>query len=185
MYVFLALFPWSGWGLHLGYLEQIGCGGVLLLMVFCFLIPFVYLFHGLPSGLYWLFASDIAWKSHLEKLSQAKLRQAPSKARLTQPPKLATAQEPLSAEREKELAQLYGGKVSYIQLVRERKICLGMSSAAVKASWGEPAAVKEEISAKRKRARFFYGKLTGARGKVSYRHEIVLLNDRVVEMNDL
>lgn len=211
-YVFLALFPLTGWGIHLWYLGRVGCGGVMLLYLF---LPFVWLFHGLPSGVHWLLSSDAEWAAHLASLPEAQpspppvappepadperqrrmeeARRAAERERAAEE-RAAKAQQArdeamrrdqaLAEDRLQDLADFYGGKERYVELVRKGMICIGMTSAAVKASWGEPGDVKEDISAKRRRTRLFYVKRVGARGKVSYRHEIILLNDRVVEMKD-
>lgn len=249
VYVALAFFPISGFGIHLRYRRDVSIGWAFVLFLFG---PLVWIFHGLPSSLYWSLVGGRSWtgllaerarmaiescralaltlpahaegqrqrdavrevrnaeylrvrearaaeeqrkrserheseRRELEKrreIDRLELEARLEKERLEREQRLEAARRE-QASRDAALVLAYGGNPKFVQLVREGSICLGMTGAAVKASWGEPAAVKEEISAKRRRARLFYGKQVGARGKVSYRHEIVLLNDRVVEMNDL
>jgi F0F1-type ATP synthase membrane subunit b/b' len=89
------------------------------------------------------------------------------------------------ARRDAALVPLYGGEVRFVEMVKKGSIALGMTRAAVEASWGSPADIREEISASRHRVRLFFGREVGARGKVTYRHEVVLLGNRVVSIKDL
>jgi hypothetical protein len=87
--------------------------------------------------------------------------------------------------RDLELAKLYGGKLEFVEHVRRKSICIGMTRRAVTDSWGEPADNREEITAKSRKSKLFYGRRVGTRGAVSYAHEVTILNDRVTVIKDL
>lgn len=227
VYIVLALGPFAGCGLHLLYRRDISVGRALVLLL---IGPFVWLFHGMPSGLYWLLDGGRSWNGMLalratnelvacrtaellvpERAEAQRQRSALREARTAEylrhlEARNAEANRERGARLEKErreraarieaeqreqairdaaLVPLYGGKPQFVQMVREKKIGLGMTRAAVEASWGAPADTREEISVKRHRVKLYYGREVGAKGKVSYRHEIELVNDRVTRIKDL
>lgn len=96
----------------------------------------------------------------------------------------ARARQERESQRDAALAELYGGRHRFLDLVRRRELALDMTEAAVRAVHGSPVEVKREETASRRVERFLYKPTKGSRGKVTYGLEVTLVNGIVTKIKE-
>ena len=164
-------------------------------------------FLGICAALKWTFLGSAAWKRGQVARATAQIEAKREKER----EKVARATAAIEAKREKErneaeesarrakeakqmaelaemrerhLIPLYGGDPSFPGLVRQGRIAIGMTRRAVEDALGEPGDTKEDISVSGRKDKLYFGKQVSARGKVSYRLEVTLIDGLVVKIKD-
>lgn len=175
-------------------------------IVWVALVGFLW-FLGICAALKWTFLGSAAWKRGQVARATAQIEEKREKERK----KVALATAAIEAKREQErkeaeesarrakeakqmaelaemrerhLIPLYGGDPRFPGWVRQGRIAIGMTRRAVEDALGEPGDTKEDISVSGRKDKLYFGKQVSARGKVSYRLEVTLIDGVVVKMKD-